>query len=101
MDCRQLGVPRKRWYQRSERKGGGKLRYSAPLKETMTMITTGAIRNNSTAPAIAMTTTTPGPVLCPSSAIMRRGQSSPSLEDALEPDEAVVADETHKGQRQE
>jgi hypothetical protein len=26
MDCRQLGVPRKRWYQRSERKGGGKLR---------------------------------------------------------------------------
>ena len=51
IDRRQLAAPRKRWYQRSDRKGGGKLRYSAPLNETITMMTTGAIRNRSTAAA--------------------------------------------------
>jgi len=61
----------------------------------MTMITTGAIRKSSTAPASAMTAATL--VRC-----AVRGQiSSPPLEDALEADDAVVAREAHQRQREQ
>src|SRR6266545_1435153 len=67
----------------------------------MTMITTGAIRKTSTAPASAPTATTPGPLRCPSSAIMHGGRSSPPLEDALEADDAIVAREAGQRQREQ
>src|SRR6186713_3163060 len=67
----------------------------------MTMITTGAIRKSSTAPAKAPTATTPGPVRCPSSAIMPRRRSSAPLEDALEADDAVVAREADQRQHEQ
>src|SRR5437879_10718846 len=63
----------------------------------MMMITTGAMRKSSTAPASAMTAALPGPRRCPSS----DSTSRPPFEDPLEPDDAVVAEEAHQRQREE
>src|SRR5205809_6497993 len=74
------------------------------------MITTGAIRNTRTATASAITATPPGPVRCPSSPIRSAppafgcawpSPSASSLEDALEPHDAVVACEAHQRQSEQ
>src|SRR5216684_3484903 len=67
----------------------------------MTMITTGAIRRTSTAPASTVTAMPPAPLRCPSCPVMPATPSASSLEDPLEPDDAVVAREAHQRERQQ